>query len=214
MVRTRLYHENVQREAASAAATDVSSFLQDLDMEADSGLADAFSLPRMAQLLARTNQFHPTTTRHSEAELQELAADPRGWVRWFSLRDRFGEHGIISVVVLRPEGDALIIDTWAMSCRVFSRGLEELVLLEMVRAAERLGARYLIGRYRPTSKNLPVANLFERLGFSRDGMESPGSRWVLDLSSPLPSLSPFVRWRDRVIQQGRGTHGGPSTGPA
>ena len=214
MARTRLYHENFQREAASSAVTDVSSFLRGLDMEADTGVADALSLPRMAQLLARTNQFHPTTTRHGEAELQELASDPRGWVRWFSLRDRFGEHGIVSVVVLRPQNDSMIIDTWAMSCRVFSRGLEELVFLEMVRAAEGMGARYLIGRYFPTSKNPPVANLFQRLGFSRDGTENPGSRWVLDLSSPLLSFSPFIRWRDSVIQQGKGPHDGCSTGSA
>lgn len=193
--RTRLYNESAQREAASSAATDVTAFLRGLDMEADCGPADAFRLPRMAQLLARTNQFHPTTTRHSETELQRLAADPRGWVRWVSLRDRFGDHGVVSVVVLRPKDDALIIDTWAMSCRVFSRGLEELVFLEVVRAARGLGVRSLIGYYCPTSKNLPVADLFQRLGFSRDGMESVGSRWLLDLSAAVPSFSPFIRWR-------------------
>ncbi len=195
LARTRFYHENAQREAASSTATDISAFLEGLDMEADSGPADAFTLPRMAQLLSRTNQFHPTTTRHSEAELHVLASDPRGWVRWFSLQDRFGKHGIVSVVVLRPKNDALEIDTWAMSCRVFSRGLEELVFLEMVKAARSLRARYLIGSYFPTTKNLPVAVLFQRLGFSSDGMENGGSRWLLDLSHSLPNFSPFIRWR-------------------
>jgi FkbH-like protein len=195
IARTRLYKENAEREAASSASTDVASFLRDLDMEADSGPADAFRLPRMAQLLARTNQFHLTTTRHSEAELQVLAADARGWVRWVSLRDRFGEHGIVSVVVLRPKEEELVIDTWAMSCRVFSRGLEELVFLEMVRAARNLGARRLIGRYCPTPKNRPVADLFQRLGFSRDGVENEASRWLLDLSDAVPKFSPFIRWR-------------------
>jgi FkbH-like protein len=195
IARTRLYHENAQREAAASSATDVSAFLRGLDMEADGGPVDAFRLPRMAQLLARTNQFHPTTTRHSEAELQAFAADPRAWVRWFSLQDRFGEHGIVSVAVLRPKDDALEIDTWAMSCRVFSRGLEELVFLEMVRAARDLGARYLVGRYYPTAKNRPVADLFQRLGFSRDGSENGRNRWLLDLSTSVPSFSPFIRWR-------------------
>jgi FkbH-like protein len=199
IARTRIYSERAQREAAGSAATDLTTFLRDLDMEADSGPADAFRLPRMAQLLARTNQFHPTTTRHGEAELQVLAADPRGWVRWVSLRDRFGEHGVVSVVVLRPKKDGLLIDTWAMSCRVFSRGLEELVFLEMVRAARVLGARYLIGHYCPTAKNLPVADLFQRLGFSPDGMEDGGSRWLLDLSASVPSFSPSIRWRDLVV---------------
>ena len=74
-------------------------------------------------------------------------------------------------------------------------GLEELVFLEMVRAARALGAQYLIGRYCPTTKNRPVADLFQRLGFSREGAENGGSRWLLDLSASVPSFSPFIRWR-------------------
>jgi FkbH-like protein len=196
--RTRLYFENAERETARAGTTDISSFLRDLDMEADSGPADSFRLPRMAQLLARTNQFHPTTTRHAEPELEALAADPRVWVRWFSLRDRFGDHGLVSVVVLVPRGNALAIDTWAMSCRVFSRGLEELVFAELARAAHNLRTRYLVGYYYPTLKNRPVADLFQRLGFTADGMENGGSRWLLDLSTPIQSFSPFIRWRTRT----------------
>jgi FkbH-like protein len=195
IARARLYEENAKREAARTSATDMTGFLRDLAMEADQGSADAFRLPRMAQLLARTNQFHPTTTRHSEAKLQVLAADPRGWVRWFSLRDRFGDYGIVSVVVLRPEGNTLIIDTWAMSCRVFSRGLEELVFLEMIGAARNLGVRYLIGEYFPTPKNRVVADLFQRLGFTLSGMQNGRNRWLLDLSVLLCSFSPFIQWR-------------------
>ena len=199
VARTRVYKENAQRETTRATATDITDFLRDLGMEADSGPADPFHLPRMAQLLARTNQFHPTTTRHGEAELAALAADPRGWVRWFSLRDRFGDHGLVSVVVLHREDNALAIDSWAMSCRVFSRGLEELVFGEMVRAARELGVTRLIGRYRPTSKNRPVADLFRRMGFALDGAEDEGTRWILDLSGPVPDFSPFIRWRSTVL---------------
>lgn len=202
--RTRLYFENAQREATRTVATDITSFLRDLDMEADWGPADAFRLPRMAQLLARTNQFHPTTTRHTETELAALAADPRAWVRWFSLRDRFGDHGLVSVVVMLRTGDALTIDTWAMSCRVFSRGLEELVFLEMVQTAHNEGVRYLIGHYYPTPKNRPVADLFPRLGFAADGMENGGARWLLDLSATVLSFSPFIRLRTETSQRDNG----------
>jgi FkbH-like protein len=194
MDRARLYKVSVQRETARSLATDMDSFLRDLEMEADIGPADTFHLPRMTQLLAKTNQFHPTTTRHNEAELTALTANPHAWVRWFSLRDRFGDHGLVSVVVLRPEGDSLAIDSWAMSCRVFSRGLEELIFLEMVQASRDMGARRLIGRYLPTSKNHPVANLYEQLGFIFDGAEGEGSRWVMDLSASIPCFSPFIRW--------------------
>ena len=195
MAKTRQYQENAQRETARGVASDIGEFLRDLEMEADCGPADTFYLPRMTQLLAKTNQFHPTTTRTSEAELTALAADPRAWVHWFSLRDRFGDHGLVSVVVLRLEDDAMAIDSWAMSCRVFSRGLEELIFLEIARASRNLGVRRLIGRYLPTSKNQSVANLYERLGFTFDGPEGAGTRWVLNLSAPIHGFSPFIKWR-------------------
>ena len=195
MARSRHYKENAQRETARNVAADMGGFLRDLEMEANSGPADAFHLPRMTQLLAKTNQFHPTTTRPTEGQLAAFAADPRGWVRWFSLRDRFGDHGLVGVVVLRPENGALAIDSWAMSCRVFSRGLEELIFLEMVRASRDLSAGRLVGRYLPSLKNYPVANLYKRLGFAFDGPEGKGSRWLLDLSAPVLSFSPPIRWR-------------------
>jgi predicted enzyme involved in methoxymalonyl-ACP biosynthesis len=129
----------------------------------------------LQQVLSKVFHSFPYLT----AELTGFASDPRAWLRWFSLRDRFGDHGIVSVV----------------SCRVFSRGLEEFIFLEMVQAARTLGFRYLVGRYIPTRKNRPVADLFERLGFASDGMEDGASRWVLDLRGPLPGFSPFIRRR-------------------
>ena len=202
--RTRSYVDNAKREALRAEATDISSFLQDLDMEAECGPVNALRLPRMAQLLARTNQFHPTTTRHTEAEVAAFAADANAWVRWFSLRDRLGDHGLVSVVILVRELDALRIDTWAMSCRVFSRGLEELAFLEMVQAAKGAGVRYLIGRYSPTPKNRPVADLFPRMGFTTDGGDDSGTRWILDLSATVPAFAPFIRIRHESLQAGNG----------
>jgi FkbH-like protein len=191
--RGQLYRENALRDISMQAAADLNSFLRDLDMVAESGAPDRFRLPRMAQLLAKTNQFHLTTTRYCEAELLELAQNPDLWVRWFSLRDRFGDHGLISVAILRREDDALAVDTWAMSCRVFNRGMEEFILLEMLDAARALSVARLIGRYKPTAKNGPVADLYQRLGFSMEATDETGSRWVLNLA-PSPEIStPFIR---------------------
>jgi FkbH-like protein len=190
--RVRLYNENSLRESAMNTASDLNSFLSGLDMEATTGLADSYHLPRMAQLLAKTNQFHLTTTRQTEPELLALSNDPKSWLRWFSLRDRFGDHGLISVAILRAESDAWIIDTWAMSCRVFSRGMEEFILIEMVAAAREAGAERLIGLYKQTAKNAVVADLYGRLGFAFDGEHEEGAHWVLDLSS-AKLRTPFIR---------------------
>jgi FkbH-like protein len=193
VTRTQLYRDNAERERAMASTADLAGFLRDLDMVADSGPLDGFRLPRMAQLLAKTNQFHLTTTRYSETELSAFSSDPAAWVRWFSLRDRIGDHGLISVAILCREGDAMVIDTWAMSCRVFSRGMEEFILLEMLDAASAAGASKLVGRYRPTPKNHPVADLFPRLGFAFDREEEEGSRWVINLPATHLQLTPFIK---------------------
>ncbi|MGD0546807.1 MAG: HAD-IIIC family phosphatase, partial [Terracidiphilus sp.] len=190
--RVQFYRENSLRESSRQAATDLSGFLRDLEMVADSGSLDSFHLPRMAQLLAKTNQFHLTTTRYSEAELTALEQNAKTWMRWYSLRDRFGDHGLISVAILCPEEDAMAIDTWAMSCRVFNRGMEEFIFLDMLDAARAMGASRLIGRYRPTAKNHPVAGLYKRLGFAFDGSEDSTNRWVLDLSAPMAQAPPYI----------------------
>ena len=192
VARVQLYRENSQRESTMREAVDLKGFLRDLKMVAESGPADSFHLPRMAQLLAKTNQFQLTTMRYSEAELVALSDDPLNWVRRFSLRDRIGDHGLISVAILRPEENAMAIDTWAMSCRVFSRSMEEFILLEMIQAARNFGATRLIGRYKPTPKNQLVAGLYERLGFRFDGSEEAGNRWLMDLESPM-QLESFIR---------------------
>jgi FkbH-like protein len=193
VARVQLYRENAEREKSMKSSADLESFLRDLDMVADSGPVDSFRLPRMAQLLAKTNQFHLTTTRYSEAEVSAMAQDPNMWVRWFSLRDRIGDHGLVSVAILHPEENAMAINTWAMSCRVFSRGMEEYILQEMVDAARAAKKRRIIGRYKPTAKNHPVAGLYERLGFAFDGEEGNGSRWALDISQPTAQLRSFIQ---------------------
>jgi FkbH-like protein len=196
IARVRLYRENAQREIALGTATDLHSFLRDLEMEATIGRADSFHLPRMAQLLAKTNQFHVTTTRLTAAELQALDASPSVWLRRVSLRDKFGDHGLISVAILQPEipdqFESLFISTWAMSCRVFSRGLEEFILEQMTCAARELGAKRIVGIYKPTAKNRPVADLYKRLGFTLQSEEEAGSKWVLELALDL-SFKHFIR---------------------
>lgn len=163
--RGRMYLENARRHEARIHLTNIDDYLKSLEMKADSGPAEAFALPRMAQLVNKSNQFHPTTTRYTEQELRVLAENGRNVVRWFSLTDRFGDYGLIAVLVLKPQGRALVIDTWAMSCRVLERGMEEFIIRELAGAALAAGADELIGLYRPTPKNALVAGLYEKLGF-------------------------------------------------
>ncbi|CAA2157050.1 hypothetical protein MBRA_02467 [Methylobacterium brachiatum] len=183
--RTEQYRQNAERDAALASATDLESYLQGLRMILDWSRFDTTNLARIVQLINKTNQFNLTTKRYTEDEIRALMADPNAVGLHFRLRDRFGDNGIIAVVIGFLRGSDLAIDSWLMSCRVLKRRVEEATLDVVAAEAVRLGARSLVGTYRPTPKNGMVRDHYERLGFAADGADETGAtRWRLDLPGP------------------------------
>ena len=115
-------------------------------------------------------------------------ADESNFLPWFvELRDRFGDNGLISVVILRIESEELLVDSWVMSCRVLGRGVEQFVMNEVFRVAGELGMRRVRGVYRPTAKNGMVRGFFEGFGFLQESVDGDGETvWCLDVGSYLP----------------------------
>jgi FkbH-like protein len=188
IARHGMYRDNAEREALRERCGDLAQFLQQLSQQAAVIDVDDKSRPRVAQLVNKSNQFHLTTTRYSEAQLAAITGDPRVVCRAVRLRDRFGDNGIISAVILRSTstgGDDLEIDTWVMSCRVLLRGVEELLLAELAALGRARGAQRLVGRYLPTARNGLVAELYPRLGFSLVDREGGATRWALPLDGNL-----------------------------
>ncbi|MBB3102554.1 HAD-IIIC family phosphatase [Azomonas macrocytogenes] len=189
--RGRNYVLNAERKAAQSQATDMEGYLRGLAMILSATPVGPAELPRATQLINKTNQFNLTTRRYSEAEVQRLASDPRAVALALRLRDKFGDNGLISVVLARPDPnlapDELLIDTWLMSCRVLGRQVEEAVLGVLVTSAAEVGCRALVGEYRPTPRNSMVAEHYPRLGFSHrqapEGAEPDASFWHYDLMS-------------------------------
>ncbi|HLD98913.1 MAG TPA: HAD-IIIC family phosphatase [Bdellovibrionota bacterium] len=192
--RNQMYRDNAERKAFQTKFSNISEFLESLEMEACVGHVDQLNLPRMAQLINKSNQFHLTGNRYSEADIQALSKDPNVVCRFFKMRDRFGDNGLISVVILRKSGVDVLVDTWVMSCRVLSRGMEEFVNNEIILSAKNLGAERIIGVFVPTKKNTLVAGLYERLGYSMLDQSPSSTRWVL-------TLSPDLKMRDTSIRQ-------------
>jgi FkbH-like protein len=167
MVRTRQYQENVERESAREQATDMPSYLRSLDMKLYWSSFTDTDLARVVQLINKTNQFNLTTRRYAANEVEDLLPNPAALTLQMRLSDKFGDNGIISIVIGYLQDDATVdIDTWLMSCRVLGRQVEYAVLGILVDEARRMGARRLVGRYRPTEKNGMVADHYERLGFT------------------------------------------------
>lgn len=184
--RTAQYRQNAERDAALAGSTDLESYLRGLQMVLEWSRFDSVNLARVVQLINKTNQFNLTTRRTDEAEIRALMTDPDALGLHLRLRDRFGDNGIIAVVIGRLHGTDLVIDTWLMSCRVLKRRVEEATLAVLAAEAARMGARALVGTYRPTPKNGMVSDHYARLGFFAAGgtAEDGTTRWRLDLPGP------------------------------
>lgn len=165
LVRASQYRVEGERRALMANATDMDAYLRSLDMVARVRALDDADLPRATQLINKSNQFNLTTRRRTEAEVRAFvgATSRRGFT--VRLADRFGDHGLVSVVLVEAVDRDLHVDTWVMSCRVLKRQVEDVVINEIVRLAEESGCHRIIGVYLPTPKNGMVRDLYPRMGF-------------------------------------------------
>jgi len=181
LARSSQYAGNAKRNELQAKFANYGEFLASLEMSSEAGPFAPPYLERIAQLTGKTNQFNLTTRRYSLAEIESIARDPAYITRYIRLADRFGDNGLISVVVGRLDATTLHIDLWLMSCRVLKRDVELLMLDELATAARQAGARTLRGYYVRTPKNNMVGRHYESLGFTLVAGGDDASEWTLAL---------------------------------
>jgi FkbH-like protein len=140
------------------------------------------TLTRVAQLTQKTNQFNVTTRRYNEEEISRFAAAPNQFVRTIRVTDRYGDNGLVGVLIGRIDGEQCEIDTMLLSCRVIGRDVETALLADAATRARALGATILAGRFTPTAKNAPASDVFARHGFTKVTDTADGSTWQLDLN--------------------------------
>jgi len=191
--RAEYYRTQAVREQAQASAASVEEFLESLQMTARVGPIDGATLERSAQLIARSNQFNLTTRRRSTAEILAMTGDDSWITLTVTLADRFGDYGLISVLLARIRDEKIEIDTWLMSCRVLKRTVEDLLLNHLAEEARRRGVRFLRGDYIPTPKNDLVREHYPRLGFQPAGAGDSGStRWDLPIAEDWQPRRHFI----------------------
>jgi len=188
--RREFYRANLERQQALGSHASLDEFLRSLDMRARVGPIREADLERSVQLIGKSNQFNLTTRRHTSAEVLHMMASP-DWVTFtVTLSDRFGDNGLISVLLACQRDEALYVDTWLMSCRVLQRGVERLLLNHLVAAARQRGLQRIRGEFIPTAKNKLVQNHYQELGFSLVHREPDGRAcWELCFGNgwtPLP----------------------------
>ena len=181
--RTELYHRERLRKADESSAASVEGFLRSLAMKATIDDLQAATLARVAQLTQKTNQFNVTTKRYSEEQVSRFAADPAAIVRTIRISDRYGDSGLVGVLMARANGERCEIDTLLLSCRVIGRGVESLMLADLGDLARRRGASVLAGQFIPTPKNAPAQDVYARHGFALAETNGDGTLWELDLKA-------------------------------
>jgi len=180
--RAELYRAEADRREAQASFASADEFLKSLEMSMVVARFDSFHLPRIAQLIQRSNQFNLTTHRYSEADCEALMNDEKAIPLYAKLSDRLGDHGLIGVIVLAPGKDELIIRDWLMSCRVLARGVEQTLMNLVVEKARELKLSRVCGEYIKTSKNQMVEDFFGRFGFICAGGDNDHAHWQLNTS--------------------------------
>ncbi|MCB9425704.1 MAG: HAD-IIIC family phosphatase [Flavobacteriales bacterium] len=177
--RTKLYQTEAKRVSVQQKFTNEEEFLESLEMVSDVQPFNTFNTPRVAQLTQRSNQYNLRTKRYTEADLEHVASSDKFSTFAFTLEDKFGDSGIICVVILEHEtSETLFVDTWLMSCRVLKRGMELFVINQLVNHAMQNGYKQIKGEYIPSAKNQMVKNHYENLGF-----EQNEGYWLLNISN-------------------------------
>ncbi len=198
--RGAMYRAESDRGRLRAESTDLETYYASLEMAVEIRFADDFSIPRIAQLTQKTNQFNLTTRRYSESDIRQLSGSDRADVVCLRLRDRFGDSGIVGVAILKYEAENAVFDTFLLSCRVLGRRVEEVLLLECLRLAKRRCRTVAIGKYRPTSKNHQVQEFYPKQGFQPAEAEAESvRRFALDLSTFARKEPDFFRQIDSDI---------------
>jgi FkbH-like protein len=181
--RTEMYAAQKQRAGAEQNFQSKEDFFRFLEQEAELEPVSELTLARVAQLTQKTNQFNLTTRRYTEPQIAEMAKRPDWHIFSIKVRDRFGDHGLVGVVIAHDQGEQCEMDTFLLSCRVIGRTVETALLAHLAESAAQRGRKRLVGWFLPTKKNAPARDFFPQHGFERQESNATGSLWALDLKS-------------------------------
>lgn len=183
--RTTLYRARADRQVFAESFSSAAEYLHSLGLRVTVRRADAYTVPRLVQLAARTNQFTMDKNAHSEATTIAYASSPDHLLLAFDVEDTFGKEGIVGGIWISKQPEVWSIENFVMSCRVFSRGIEQAALHAVIARALADDVARLEATFRPTDRNRPAAGFYPTAGFS----QSAPTRFTLPLQ-PEPELLP------------------------
>ena len=180
--RNEMYMQNAQRIKAEASFSNYNDYLLSLDMKGIIRSFEPVYYDRIAQLSNKSNQFNLTTHRYTVNEIEEIAKNDDYIALYGKLIDRFGDNGLVSVVIGHIEENVCKIDLWIMSCRVLKRDLEYAMMDELVKRCKNKGINKIYGYYYPTAKNGMVKDFYSLQGFTKINEDEKGNtEWSFEI---------------------------------
>jgi FkbH-like protein len=162
--RTDLYRDHAQRDRLLADSLTFKEFFDNLDLETLIAPATQEDIPRIAELTQRTNQFNLTAIRRSESEVRNLCRSGGAECLVVRVRDRFGDYGLVGLMIFNATAGKLNVDTFLLSCRAMGRGVEHRMLAKLGEIASERNCDSIIVSYRQTSKNTPALMFLDSVG--------------------------------------------------
>lgn len=192
--RSAYYNSNAQRSDYETHFSNYDEFLGSLEMRSEIGPFCPVYIERITQLVNKTNQFNLTTRRYTTAEIEEISADPSFVTLYGRLADKFGDNGLVSVVIGHINGTTVELDLWLMSCRVLKREMEIAMFDALIEECQARGIRRVLGIYNPSKKNGMVAKHYAGLGFTRvDGSSSEREMWAYEVPERYSMRARHIR---------------------
>jgi len=190
--RGKMYVEEIKRKHLKESVQSLEDYLKTLKMKVNIFYADKFTLPRITQLINKTNQFNLTTMRYSEEEVRDITEAPSSDVYGLKVKDVFGDSGIVGVIIKKEEDNRWYINTFLMSCRVLGRKLEDFFLDYVIGQAKINDVKEVWGRYIPTRKNSLAKSFYNDFGFSPAGIDNNAKLYCIEVSDYEPKSINFI----------------------
>ena len=159
--KTKQYIDNFKRSEIKKEFNSLDEYLISLELKLSIKVPKITDIPRLAQLTQKTNQFNFTTIRYTENDLIKILNDLQYKTYYLNLKDKFGEYGIIGLIILKEFSDNFLIESFLLSCRVIGRRIEENIIFELKKHL----SKHFIGVYYPNYKNVLLENKYTELGF-------------------------------------------------
>ena len=192
--RNQMYKDNAKRQQLMQEFSDYGDFLDSLEMEAEIKAFEPVYFDRIAQLSNKSNQFNLTTKRYTRNEIEEIAASDEYVDIYGKLTDKFGDNGVVSVIIGHKSGDVLDIDLWIMSCRVLKRDMEYAMMDELTSKALSIGVKNIRGHYYPTAKNSMVKNFYDTMGFIKISEDEKGNtEWTYEVHDEYNNMNTHIK---------------------